>query len=404
MSIQNVPLVLLHAIADSAGWKCWVDMRTVCKLWHSALEALFASLVLVPLPLHHHTPLFKVLPRLLHARVCMIRERSFTRGMSLSEFDKWQWMGQTQCYAVTETLLHSKLQCLHVHLQRLHKHSPLPILLADLMSRPESPLVELSLQVEAHIQNCNNEDWKLFCHSLGQAERLRSVNLTLGSFSRALEVFDSAWRGGLWRSFTYHFLRNAARDVLEILTHTERHRTPSTVSALWHMHLVFADMNTNVPLIFSIVDCMQGLRTLRLSFIQCDLSYIWLTLKTEVRDWAPLRNLRLDATQCCVRVNCLNWILDRFRQSKVNAAVQNMELHLPQNDLDVSLWTMLHRELSHWPQLQQLTIDVSQNRCGAPPPTLVFPCRIRAMGCSDVQSQRVPTMLQDDVNDTLFWM
>ena len=225
----------------------------------------------------------------------------------------------------------------------------------------------------------------------------------MGSFScsRTLELFDFAWRGGVWRSFTYGFLHDAARIVSNVALHLQSSR-----GLLHHLHLVVADMRFNIPLVFDLVDDMPSLRTLTLEFNHCDLSTTSLWIRSTPSTTSVVRHLQFKATHCCMRTHDLHWVMERFRYA--SPSVSHLVLHLGHNDLDASVWTMLHREVTQhpWPALQQLTVEVTENRCGQPPAALHFPCTLSVSG-SDPGPSRPARMIPEEAgedDDTVMWM
>jgi hypothetical protein len=380
---RMLPSVLLLVVAEYTGWKYWARFAAVCKMWNRSVAPLCRSVTVVDGPHGTATPLVALLPRLLEAHVVVLRDCKLPPGkLPQSDYEERCLVGQMYCYAVVQTLPHClQLTSLTLKMRMVDPRSPIPPLLTTMLGDPRCMLQRCSIHIHLPLIQRNRGRWEALCGAVTRPAGLRCVSFLFGCESDRFicDLFDFAWRGGRWTSFTYYLLHRTELMV-EALARQTAAVGRMEGGALRRIKMTFASMKRSIPCVFDIMDRLCDLRILHLAFVQCNMSSPWWdAVAAAPFCTAPtaLRVLRLSVTRCYMTVPCLAWLLQRLRRSGFNTSVHRMVLRLPHNALDTSLWRILADELFLWGSLQSCEVDVTQNRCGSPPMNLVFPWTLR---------------------------
>ena len=176
---------------------------------------------------------------------------------------------------------------------------------------------------------------------------------------------------------------------------------PHSISKLHDLTLHLVGVAPRLSVVFNMLSFLTDLRTVSLSFLQCDI-----TIGCMCGVWEPMErkiaNVRRVAVRCetaCLTTRTLVTMLEGFQKIGVHRSVQELVLHLERNELDHSLWKRLAVTLREFTALRCCTLYVAGNPCGTPP-TGVLPNMVCVLGASESRMAPVQTcvaMEDDDV-------
>ena len=255
------------------------------------------------------------------------------------------------------------------------------------------------------------------CISLTSLRSLHVAWDSDGNLQWLMDLLRFAWWGERWHRFGITLQENRSSHStwwtgvlkqmnIELQLHYVSH--PHFISKLQDLILHFVGVAPRLSVVFNILSFLTDLRTVSLSFSQCDITIgsvcdMWEPMERKI---AKVRRVAVRCEAACLTTHTLVTMLEGFQRIGVHQSVQELVLCLERNELDRSLWNRLAVTLQQFTALRCCTLHVAGNSCGIPP-SGVLPSTVCVLGASESR-MRFGAPLQmalamDDNDDATVW-
>ena len=208
-----------------------------------------------------------------------------------------------------------------------------------------------------------------------------------------MDLLRFAWRGERWHRFSVTLQENRSSQsawwtgtLKQMNTELELHYVlqPHSISKLQDLTLHLVGVGPRLSVVFNMLSFLTDLRTVSLSFSQCDITTgcVCDTWEPMERTIAKVRRVEVRCASTFLTTRTLVKMLVGMQKIGVHRSVRELVLNVERNELDHSLWKRLAVVLREFTALRCCTIHVAGNPCGTPP-SGVLPDVVCVRGASE---------------------
>ena len=344
---------ILRTVAGFTGWRCITPMWCVCSVWRIALESEYNTITRI-------TP--SRLCRILDI-VTAVPNKDHLLILAPPTHVRWTHDADTEThihaciYAILDTLQSNddvaRPTTLSLRWNSGHVGKPHIIInqIARHLEQPGCRLQELDLDLrnKGSFDDISKLRFVGGCIALTS---LRSLNVAWdsdGNLQWLMDLLRFAWWGERWHRFGITLQENRSSHsawwtgaLKQMNTELQLHSVsqPHSISKLHDLTLHLVGVAPRLSVVFNMLSFLTDLRTVSLSFLQCDI-----TIGCMCGVWEPMErtiaNVRRVAVRCetaCLTTRTVGTMLEGFQNIGVHRSVQELVLHLERNELDHSLW------------------------------------------------------------------